>query len=44
LICRRGEDDKDIEGEEVLADRAGASVVLRLYESLGGKASTIITR
>ncbi|RPB20050.1 hypothetical protein L211DRAFT_842084 [Terfezia boudieri ATCC MYA-4762] len=40
---KRGEDDKDIKGEEVLKDRAGRSVVLRLYESLGGKASTIIT-
>jgi len=37
---KRGEDDKDVKGEDILVDRSGRSVILRLYESLGGKAST----
>lgn len=31
-------------GEDILADRPGRSVILRLYESLGGRASTDIKR
>ncbi|KAF8475945.1 glycosyl hydrolases family 38 N-terminal domain-containing protein, partial [Kalaharituber pfeilii] len=39
---KRGEDDSDVKGEEVLASRSGKSVILRLYESLGGKATTTV--
>lgn len=33
-----------MKGEDILVDRSGRSVILRLYESLGGKASTGVKR
>ncbi|KAI5786447.1 glycosyl hydrolases family 38 N-terminal domain-containing protein [Peziza echinospora] len=39
---KRGEDDSDIVGGDIIRPRKGKSIVIRLYESLGGKSTAVV--